>query len=71
MSFWTYLLYLAISVGLLLLSIILGDRAPWYFAWLLGTVMAIVIAIASAVLSETQQERAQQVNRNRSITSSP
>jgi cyd operon protein YbgT len=39
---------------------LLGGRAPWYFAWILGTVMAIVIAIASGVLFEAQEEREQQ-----------
>jgi cyd operon protein YbgT len=60
MGFLTFLLYLAIALGLLFMSMLLGGRAPWYFAWILGTVMAIVIAIASGVLFEAQEEREQQ-----------
>jgi cyd operon protein YbgT len=65
MSFWTFLLYLAIAFGLLLMSILLGDRGPWYFAWILGTVMAIVIAVAGGVLFEAQEEREQQEKSSR------
>lgn len=43
----------------LLFAVIAGDDAPWYFAWMVGTVMIVLIAAASAVLFETQEaERA-------------
>ncbi len=60
MSFWAYILFVVIAVGLLLLSIVLGDGAPWYFAWILGTVMAILLAVAGGVFFETQEERERQ-----------
>lgn len=60
MSFWTYILYLIIAVALLFMSMILGNGAPWYFAWILGTVMAILLAVAGGVLFEAQEERERQ-----------
>ena len=60
MSFWAYLLFVLIAFGLLLMSMILGNGAPWYFAWILGTVMAILLAIAGGVFFEAQEERERQ-----------
>lgn len=51
-----FAVYLAVALVILLLSIVLGDKAPWYFAWLLGTVMIILIAVSGAVLMEGQEE---------------
>ncbi|MHB1302576.1 MAG: hypothetical protein ACYCZB_03755 [Acidiphilium sp.] len=39
----------------LLLAVIAGDYAPWYFAWLVGTTMIVLIAASGAVLYETQE----------------
>ncbi|HTI02031.1 MAG TPA: hypothetical protein VL752_13875 [Acidisoma sp.] len=39
----------------LLFAVVAGDYAPWYFAWLVGTVMIVLIAAAGAVLFETQE----------------
>ncbi len=38
----------------LLLAVVAGDYAPWYFAWLVGTTMIVLIAASGAVLFETQ-----------------
>jgi predicted outer membrane lipoprotein len=35
--------------------VVAGDYAPWYFAWMVGTVMIVLIAAAGAVLFETQE----------------
>ncbi|WP_459695496.1 hypothetical protein [Acidisoma sp. C75] len=43
----------------LLFAVVAGDYAPWYFAWMVGTVMIVLIAAAGAVMFETQEaERA-------------
>ncbi|MDD2877009.1 MAG: hypothetical protein PHT60_05385 [Acidiphilium sp.] len=39
----------------LLLAVVAGDYAPWYFAWLVGTTMIILISVSGAVLLETQE----------------
>ena len=39
----------------LLLAVVAGDYAPWYFAWLVGTTMIVLIAASGAVLFETQE----------------
>lgn len=47
-----------ILVVALLLAVVAGDEGPWYFAWLVGTVMIVLIAASGAVLFEAQQEAA-------------
>ena len=37
-------------------AILLGDVGPWYFAWLIGTVMICLITAASGILFETELE---------------
>jgi len=56
MGWLKFLAYFAIALVILFLCIILGDSAPWYFAWILGTGMIILIAVSSAVLLEGQEE---------------
>ena len=38
----------------LLFAVIAGDDGPWYFAWLVGTVMIVLIAAAGSVMLDTQ-----------------
>jgi predicted outer membrane lipoprotein len=45
----------AVLAGSLALAVIVGDYAPWYFAWLVGTTMIVLIAACGAVLFETQE----------------
>lgn len=40
----------------LLLAVVAGDYGPWYFAWMVGTVMIVLIASAGAVLYDNQHE---------------
>ncbi len=44
----------------LLLAVVAGDYAPWYFAWLVGTTMIVLIAASGAVLFEAQEAARQQ-----------
>ena len=60
MGLLKFLVYFLIASVILFLSIILGDQAPWYFAWVLGTVMIILIAVSSAVLLEGQEKEQRQ-----------
>lgn len=39
----------------LLLAVVAGDYAPWYFAWLVGSTMIVLIAASGAVLFEAQE----------------
>jgi quinol-cytochrome oxidoreductase complex cytochrome b subunit len=48
------LLFLALALIVILLGIVLGDSAPWYFAWLLGTGLLILTAAAAGFLYDTQ-----------------
>ena len=50
------LLYFVISLWLIFLGVILGDYGPWYFAWLVGTVMIVLISAAGGALMDTQLE---------------
>ncbi|MEJ2039287.1 MAG: hypothetical protein P8X55_10170 [Desulfosarcinaceae bacterium] len=60
MGLLKFFVYFVIALVILFVSIILGDLAPWYFAWILGTVMIILIAVSSAGLFESQQEERRQ-----------
>ena len=46
---------LAVFVALFC-AILLGDVGPWYFAWLIGTVMICLITAASGILFDTEIE---------------
>ena len=48
------ILYILIALLLIFLGIILGDYGPWYFAWLLGTVMLVLVSAAGGALMDTQ-----------------
>ena len=41
----------------LLFAVLVGDQGPWYFAWVVGTVMIILIAGAGAILLDAQDEQ--------------
>jgi predicted outer membrane lipoprotein len=54
----TIIKFIALAVILvlaLLLAVVTGDLAPWYFAWLVGTMMIVLIAASGAVMFEAQQ----------------
>lgn len=44
-----------VLVVALLLAVVAGDEGPWYFAWMVGTVMIVLIAASGAVLFEAQE----------------
>ncbi|MCL5979449.1 MAG: hypothetical protein M1488_01945 [Gammaproteobacteria bacterium] len=58
-AFWNFLGLLAIMILSLFLAVITGDYGPWYFAWLVGTIMIVLIAAAGAVMFEKQEEEQQ------------
>lgn len=48
---------LALAVALaLFVAVIAGDYGPWYFAWIVGTMMVVLISGASAILFDAQEE---------------
>jgi len=51
-----FVVYMLIAVLVIFLAIVLGDQGPWYFAWLVGTVMIVLISAAGGVLLDTQEE---------------
>lgn len=51
-----FIVYLIIAICVILMAIILGDSAPWYFAWLVGSVMIVLIAAAGGAMLDTQEE---------------
>ena len=47
---------LALAVGLaLFVAVIAGDYGPWYFAWIVGTMMVVLISGAAAILFDAQE----------------
>ena len=51
-----FVVYMLIAVLVIFLAVVLGDHGPWYFAWLVGTVMIVLISAAGGVLLDTQEE---------------
>lgn len=45
-------------VTALLFAVFVGDQGPWFFAWVVGTVMIILISCAGAILFDAQEEKA-------------
>ena len=54
--FARFVIYMLIGLLVIFLAAILGDNGPWYFAWLVGTVMIVLISAAGAMLLDTQEE---------------
>ncbi|HUJ86648.1 MAG TPA: hypothetical protein VLX30_07335 [Burkholderiales bacterium] len=65
-----FLIYLVIAVCVILMAVILGDSGPWYFAWLVGSVMIVLIAAAGGALLDTQEGARAQPGAGGSIRSS-
>ncbi|OBS10692.1 hypothetical protein [Acidihalobacter prosperus] len=54
-----YLVYTLLALLLIFVTVIIGDYGPWYFAWIVGTVMIVLISAAGGVLLDTQIEARQ------------
>lgn len=57
--FLLFVLFFGVALLALFLAIVLGNSAPWYLAWVIGTAMMILIAAAGGALFDTQEESAQ------------
>lgn len=51
------LVYTLLALLLIFLTIILGEFGPWYFAWIIGTVMLVLISAAGGAMLDTQLEQ--------------
>ena len=51
-----FIVYTLMALVLIFLTVILGDYGPWYFAWIVGTVMIVLISAAGGALLDTQAE---------------
>lgn len=47
----------------LLFAVFVGDQGPWYFAWVIGTVMIVLVSASGAILFDAQQDRKQKQNK--------
>lgn len=52
--FTRFVIYSIIALVTLFLTIVLGDYAPWYFAWVIGTTLLVLIAAASGAMFDNQ-----------------
>ncbi len=50
-----FVLYLLVALLAIVLGVILGDYAPWYFAWIVGTVMIVLVSAAGMVWLDAQE----------------
>lgn len=54
MGFLKFLAFTGLAVLCLLIAVVTSGSAPWYFAWMLGTMMIVLLAAAGGILFETQ-----------------
>ncbi|AOU98181.1 hypothetical protein BI364_09635 [Acidihalobacter yilgarnensis] len=54
-----YLVFTVLALLLIFLTVIIGDYGPWYFAWIVGTVMIVLVSAAGGALLDTQIEARQ------------
>ena len=52
-----FLLFFLLAMIMIFLVIVMGEAAPWYFAWIIGTGFLILTTAASGFLFDTQQEK--------------
>lgn len=54
-----FLLFFVLAMIVIFLAIVLGDGAPWYFAWIIGTGLLILTTAAAGFLLDTQEDKSQ------------
>lgn len=50
----TFLALMGLSSALIVLGVILGDYASWYFAWIVGTAMIVLVSAAGLAWLDAQ-----------------
>lgn len=53
-GFIKFIVFAAIAMLCLLLAVVASGDGPWYFAWMLGTMMIILLSVSGGVMFETQ-----------------
>lgn len=51
---------MAVAMGMIVLAILLGEKGPWYFAWLLGTATIVLVAAAGGAMLDAQDDHRQE-----------
>jgi predicted outer membrane lipoprotein len=53
-----FTLLFVLAIVAIFLAILLGERGPWYFAWLLGTATVVLVAAAGGAMLDAQEDHA-------------
>lgn len=53
-----FALFFFLAMIVIFLAIVLGDSAPWYFAWIIGTGFLILTSAAAGILFDEQEDEA-------------
>ncbi|WP_136066324.1 hypothetical protein [Modicisalibacter radicis] len=51
-----FIFWLCVAMVAIALTIVLGERGAWYFAWVVGTVMIVLIAAAGTAIIDARYE---------------
>ena len=54
-TFLSFAGLMGLSAVLIVLGVILGDYASWYFAWIVGTAMIVLVSAAGLAWLDAQQ----------------
>ncbi|MGC9162724.1 MAG: hypothetical protein ACP5F9_04150 [Thiomonas sp.] len=55
-NFLYFLLFLFIAMIAIVIGVIIGDYASWYFAWIVGTAMIVLVSAASGAFFDAQED---------------
>ena len=56
---------LLLAALLIVLGVLLGDYAPWYFAWVVGSAMIVLVSAAGMVWLDAQEAERARIARQR------
>ena len=54
-TFMYFALFLFIAMIAIIAGVIIGDYAPWYFVWIMGTAVIVLVSAASGTFYDTQE----------------
>ncbi|MDE2174126.1 MAG: hypothetical protein KGJ54_02405 [Betaproteobacteria bacterium] len=51
-----FALFMTIALIAIVIGVIIGDYASWYFAWIVGTAMIVLVSAASGAFFDAQED---------------
>jgi 1,4-dihydroxy-2-naphthoate octaprenyltransferase len=55
-TFLYFVLFLIVAAVSIVVGVILGDYASWYFAWIIGTGFIVLVSAGAGAMFDAQEE---------------